>query len=162
MQLQLQQESGLPGSRHPFLPTHPRIQPAVSSGIGARSSASISTLMRARAFPRLYRTLHQGAEPLAGVPLLLACPLVRRAGHGLTAAAVLIPKPPSSRVRLRNRPRMGLGRGRPCGAGLSAQARQAPLSSVGGLGKPVDLSQSVRTGRTGCPRQGLPEAAGAA
>lgn len=49
-------------------PTFQRIQPPVSSGIGARSSANISTLTRARAFPRLYRGSHRGFEPQAGLP----------------------------------------------------------------------------------------------
>lgn len=52
--------------------TGQRIQPTVSSQIGARSSASISNLIRTRAFPRLYRASHQGAESLAGLPPLPA------------------------------------------------------------------------------------------
>lgn len=54
-------------------PTFQRIQPPVSSGMGARSSANISTLTRARAFPRLYRASHRGSEPHAGLPRLPAC-----------------------------------------------------------------------------------------
>lgn len=125
-------------------PTNWRRQPAVSSRIGARSSANVSTLTRARAFPWLYRASHHGSDPLPGLPQQLACSLVRRARPGLTAVAALILKPQRPIVRLQERFRILLGSGRTCLAGLSAQAWEAgPLAGrgwSGETGQPLTVS----------------------
>lgn len=70
--LQLRRNLGFRLLRVFSSPTGQRIQPTVSSQIGARSSTSISNLIRTRAFPRLYRASHQEAESLAGLPPLPA------------------------------------------------------------------------------------------
>ena len=76
-------------------PTRLRNQPALSSQMGARSSASVSTLLRARAFPRLYRASHQEWRPSRGYP---GCPSAPgpRGPAWPDRSSPLTPKPPCS------------------------------------------------------------------
>lgn len=71
--------------------------------------------------PAALRGIAPGSlAPRGSTPAAL-WPSVPADGPGVTAAAVLTPKPPCSRVRLGDRPRIPLGPGRFCPRGLSPQ-----------------------------------------
>lgn len=106
------QEPGLGASQGSFLPHRPANPaggelPDWSSVLGQYLQPNTHSRL-----PAALQGIAPGSRVSRGATPAACWPSVRGNGPGVTVAAALTPKPPRSRVRLRERPRIPLGPGR--------------------------------------------------